>query len=265
MKKEVKRKNALNAEIEILRRQIPTPSSGESIRSLLDKDLEAIQDHAIDATGLGTRLVDCTSGVFDDNGNSVLQRNPIPVLGPAELQNSQRIHPLFLEDGDIDLNKHFHAKRSYPMTEKDRIDVLYGVYYLEYILIGDDMLVTYGLLYDFITGKTYSEQRIEQYYEDVVSIAITKEFRKIVLSANTIEKIFIEDAPTFTLSLASGEQRTVTFVSEKYFLEIKDKINVDEDGISKIFWIRDSEQIAEDAMVALRYYVRLHKGNIEEE
>ena len=41
------------------------------------------------------------------------------------------------------------------------------------------------------------------------------EFRKIVLGIDAKEIIYIEDAPTFTLSLASGEQRTVTFVSKK--------------------------------------------------
>lgn len=265
VKKEIKRKRALDAEIETLKRQIPIHPSGETIRLWLNDDLVSMQDHAIDVTGLGTRLVDCTSGVFDVDGNSVLQKNPIPVLGPAELQHPEKIPPSFSKEINLDLNKHLHVGRSYWITENDKIDVLYGVYYLEYILIGNDMLATCGFFYDFIAGKTYSEQRIEQYYEDVVAIAITNEFRKIILGTDSNETIYIEDAPTFTLSLASGEQRTVTFVSEKYFTEIRDKINVDQKGIPKIFWVRDSKEIAEDAMTALRYYVRLHKGTIGEE
>ncbi len=264
VKKEVNRKRTLDAEIETLKRQIPPPPSGETIRSWLNDDLKNMQDHVIDLTALGTRLVDCSSGIFDEDGNRVLQQNPIPVLGPAELQNPQKIPPPFSQEVNSDLNKHLHARRSYLMGY-DRIDVLYGVYYLEYILIGNDMLATCGLFFDFINGKTYSEQITEQYYEDVVAIAIAKEFRKIVLNKDAKEIVLVEDAPTFTLSLASGEQRTVTFVSEKYFMEIRDKIDVAQDDISKIFWIRNAKETADDAMSTLRYYVRLHKWTIEDE
>ena len=52
---------------------------------------------------------------------------------------------------------------------------------------------------------------------------ITNEFRWIEKGESDNKSLYVEDAPTFTLSLASGEQRTVTFVNEKYFLEIKDR------------------------------------------
>jgi len=65
------------------------------------------------------------------------------------------------------------------------------------------------------------------------------------------------------MALASGDHRTVTFVSEKYFLKIKDKIDLTEENVSKIYWIRDSEKVADHAIKALRYYLRLHKGTEE--
>src|SRR5690349_18880300 len=102
------------------------------------------------------------------------------------------------------------------MANENRFEVLYGVYYLEHILIADDMLATYGLFYDFITGKCHAEQITEQYYQDVVAITTTHEFRKIPFGVDAQETKYVEDAPTFTLSLASGEHRTVTFVSRKY-------------------------------------------------
>jgi hypothetical protein len=132
------------------------------------------------------------------------------------------------------------------------------------------MLATYGFFFDFITGKTVAEKITEQYYKDVVAILTIKEYREISVGVETDEKIHINDAPTFTLSLASGEQRTVTFVNANYFLGIRDKLNISETEIRDIYWVRDSEVIAENAIRALRYHLRQHKGsmlelNIEED
>jgi hypothetical protein len=77
--------------------------------------------------------------------------------------------------------------------------------------------------------------------------------------------IYVDDAPTFVLSLADGEKRTVTFVNEKYFKEIKEKIDISEDNISKIYWIQDSQIAAENAIKALRFRLRKHKGTTEED
>jgi hypothetical protein len=124
------------------------------------------------------------------------------------------------------------------------------------------MLATYGLFYDFITDKHHSVQTTEQYYQDVVSIVIANEFRWIVRNGtdgNEGKALYVEDAPTFTLSLASGENRTVTFVNEKYFLKIKEKIDIPEENISKIYLIQDSQLYADKAIKALRHQLRLHK------
>jgi hypothetical protein len=125
------------------------------------------------------------------------------------------------------------------------------------------MLATYGLFYDFITDKSHATEITEQYYNDVVSIVITTEFRWIEKkkgNQDQTREIYVENAPTFTLCLASGESRTVTFVNEKYFLEIKDKIDIAKEDISRIYLIGLSRTYANNAIKAIRYQLRLHKG-----
>jgi hypothetical protein len=107
--------------------------------------------------------------------------------------------------------------------------------------------------------------RREQYYRDVVAIATAKEFRKISVDGGGKDVIYMDDAPTFVLSLADGEKRTVTFVNEKYFKEIKEKIDISEDNISKIYWIQDSQKTVENAIKALRFRLRKHKGTSEDD
>jgi len=215
-----------------------------------------------DVTALSNRLINIESIKVDQDGNPLKFPNPVAVVGPAELQRPERIPLVFTRS--VDLSKHFSARRSFYMPNDNKVEVLYGVYYLEHILIADDMLATYGLFYDFITGKFHSEEITEQYYKDVVAISTTHEFREIALSIGDKESKYVEDAPTFTLSLASGEHRTVTFVSEKYFMEIKEKINLNEADVLRIYWILDAQENANMAVGALRARLRLHKETHEE-
>ena len=233
IKEKVERKIALKLEIKELKKQLPIPPSGVEVRQWLMEHLTVLVEESKRATGLGNRLINIES------------QNPIPVFGPGELQDPERFPPTFTEinaadDINFDIKKHLTARRAFVLPD-GRIDVLYGIYYIEYILIADDMLATYGLFYDFITGKSHGIEITEQYYRDVVSIIITNEFRWIEKNESGQDEskkraLYVEDAPTFTLSLASGENRTVTFVNEKYFLEIKEKIGISEDNIHRIYF-----------------------------
>jgi hypothetical protein len=259
IKERLNRKNTLRNEIKGLKKQIPACPSYDRVREWLDDDFRGLYERSVQITALGNRLVPIEAGDYYENGKPIRVSNPIYVLGPGELQDREKIPKIFAKEIRPDLNKHLLAKKSHNIKDQNRFDVLYGVYYLEHILIADDMLATYGLFYDFITGKYHAEQVTEQYYQDVVAIAITHEFREIVLGVNQQEIKYIEDAPTFTLSLSSGEHRKVTFVSEKYFMEIREKLHVAEDDIAKISWIGRAQVDADIASRALRFQLRQHK------
>jgi hypothetical protein len=254
IKRMVERKYDLKLQIKTLKKQIPQPPPDMDVYQWFVEHLKMVIEDSKQATGLlSHNLIDIDS------------QNPIPVFGPGELQNPKRFPPTFTEinapdDINFDIKKHLTARRAVEIPDGG-IDVLYGIYYLECILIAKDMLATYGLFYDFITGKTHAIETTEQYYKDVVSIVITNEFRWIEKNEKRKGRaLYVEDAPTFILSLASGENRTVTFVNEKYFLEIKDRIDVLEENISKIFLIHASRKYADNAIKALRHRLRLHKS-----
>lgn len=257
IKKRVDRKSALRNEIKLLKQQIPKPPSDLKVRDWLQEDFLMLWNKSKEVTALSNRLINIESNKVDIDGRHLKFPNPVAVVGPAELQHPDKI-PLMFEK-NTNLKKHFSARRSFYMSLENKVEVLYGVYYLEHILIADNMLATYGLFFDFITGKFHSEEITEQYYKDVVAISTTHEFREIMLSYGDKQNKYVEDAPTFTLSLASGEHRTVTFVSEKYFMEIKDDINLSKDDVPRIYWILDAQENANMAVGALRARLRLHK------
>ena len=71
----------------------------------------------------------------------------------------------------------------------------------------------------------------------------------------------IEDAPTFSMSLSSGERRQVTFASQSYFEGIRKQMG--EDALPHFDarrWARNPETAADNAIKALRARLRAHKG-----
>lgn len=257
VKSEMDRKNALREMIKMLQKQIPERPDGIDVYSWVMEDFNGLRKRSQERTALGNDLLKIASGKDGDiNG---LMDNPIQILGPAELQHYEKIPQFVSRDMNPDLNKHLSAKRSYKL-EDGSINVVYGFYYLEHLLIAEDMLATYGLFFDFITGKYYVEQMTEQYFKDVVAIQITNEFRHIYLDSEDRRSVaYIEEAPTFTLSLASGENRTMTFTSEDYLMEIREKIDIEKEDVAKIYGVNNTRKDIENMIRALRAQLRLHK------
>lgn len=181
VKKELERKNVLRGMIKFLQRQIPEYIDGSEIYRWVFEDFRNLWKRSQEVTALGDELVKIASG--NDNIKNIYSvGNPIQILGPAELQHAEKIPPFLKRDINLDLSKHLSARRSHKI-ENGTINVFYGVYYLEHLLIAEDMLATYGLFFDFITGKFYMEQMTEQYYKDVVAVQIKNEFRHLNLDS----------------------------------------------------------------------------------
>ena len=245
--------NTLEQQIEILKKQLPEPPTGSQVREWLNTDLVALHKRSIEQTGLESRLVPVEE--INQIDNLMLRYNPIPVMGPGELQDVERIPPTFTREINADLNKHLSARSAYILEDGRSVDVLFGVYYIKYIGVTDDMLATYSLFYDFITGKYSGESVSEQYYRDVVAITTTRETRHIMLGVDSDEYILVEDAPTFTIYLAGTEERRVTFVNENYFHEIRDKLGLETLQIPHIYWVGNIDQVAGDTVKLLRHYL----------
>jgi hypothetical protein len=100
----------------------------------------------------------------------------------------------------------------------------YGVYNVELILVGDDVLATYGTLYDFISGRQSGERTTSQHYTDVVQIRSLKDYREIEIDSS--EKIFIDNIPSLTLSFMNGDKIDIIFPDEEYFKRADNIIKV---------------------------------------
>ncbi|NOT06452.1 MAG: hypothetical protein HOP27_17815 [Anaerolineales bacterium] len=149
-----KRISALKKEVARLRRQIPTPLHGQDVRQWFDDELNELRDYTKTQVALVREIIEVQS---DDIKAKV--ENPLLVSGPGELQ--QIIPRRFLIDVNRDLNKHLGAKQAFLVEKKSNndlkdfpydtlFDILYGVYFLEFIVIAEDMLVTHSFFYDFI-------------------------------------------------------------------------------------------------------------------
>jgi len=255
-----KRISFLKKEVARLRRQIPKPLPDVVVRRWLNLEYDGLWERTKVEIALVRELIETPL----EHSESNIQ-NPLYVIGPGEVQEKKPRR--FWEDVNPDLNKHISAKQSYPLDQRNRkgdiqYDVLYGVYFLEYIVVGEDMLVTHSFFYDFIDDRVTSEYTTEQYYTDVVALAIKKgfqEFTTINRDGVTIS-FYVDDAPTFTLSLKSGETHKVAFVSENYFMNVRDRLNISPDEIGQIYWIDESQRVAENVIKSLRYYLRQHKA-----
>lgn len=229
--------------------------SGQEVRSWLGRRIRTIKEEAREEVAINRNLVP----LKNEKGEKA--DNPIVVVGPGELQAP--IPRPFTPDISEDLHKHLSARQAHVISTKDGFqkdfEVLYGVYFIQFIFIAENMLITYSFFYDFIDDMIRTRHITEQYYKDVVGLQIINEYRKLATSEYKANPIYIEDAPTFTLSLSSGERHRVTFVNKDYFMKIRDKVKLSEEDVEQITWVPQSTENAKNAIAALRGRLRKHK------
>lgn len=242
--------STLQKQIIYLQRQIPEPSTVDQMYRWLEEDIAWLRQHALEQTGLENKRV-----MLDDE-----TANPICIIGPGYLQRSKLIPELLLDPREVDRNKHLAASRLDFLSNRRFID-LYGVYYVEFIIVAEDVLGNYGCFWDFISGRIYNEHTSEMYYNDVVALTTRQHYRKVDLS---FFKMILENAPTFSLSLSSGDSIQVTYASSEYIKNWFRMLTVSPDGefgFELKNWVGNPEVVAEKALKALRKQLRRHKGN----
>lgn len=230
--------------IEMLRRKIPTPPDDQQMDRWLQEDLTWLSDKAIRQTGVDASQV-----------NPAQTENPLCILGPAQLQNRNLIPRPFLDKQQIDLGKHLNAAR-FAFLPDDRFEDFYGVYSVEFIVLGENRIGNYGCFFDFITGRIYGEHKSEMYYKDVVSLSVRDEYRQV--NMNWLQTPNIK-APTFTMALAGSEAIEISFASTEYVSRLKMQMPADTTSIDPARWSRNPEQAARQAVEALREELKKHK------
>ncbi len=221
----------LHAKIDALIAQIPEPVSNDQVDRWLKEDIDALAETAADRSGLRDRLIP----VLD-------AKNPFCIRGPAELQLSELI-PMPYRDRNSDRAKHLRARQFVIMPDGTFAD-FYGVYNIEFILVAEDVLATNGTFYDFITGRQSGERTTGQHYIDVVTIRTMKGYREVETDNN--EKISMENVPSLSLSLVSGDKIDVTFPDDDYFRQINAT------GFGQSIWRFDPRMAADNAIKVVR-------------
>ncbi|MBI5848526.1 MAG: hypothetical protein HZB31_11380 [Nitrospirae bacterium] len=240
----------LQKQIVYLQRQVPEPTTVEQMRQWLEEDIDWLTKHALAQTGLENKRV-----MLDDQ-----TPNPICIIGPGYLQRNKAIPELLLDPREVDRNKHLAASRL-DFISNDRFVDLYGVYYVEFIIVAEEVLGNYGCFWDFISGRIYNEHTAELYYNDVVALSTRQQFRKVDLS---FFKMVLENAPTFSLVLSSGDSIQVTYASSEYIRNWHRMLTMSPNGefaFDLKNWVGNPEVVAEKAVKALRKQLRRRKGS----
>jgi hypothetical protein len=233
--------------LETIKSQIPKQPSIYQVAEWFQQDVAELTASAQERTAMSNRLIQLQD-----------VSNPMAILGPGFLQGT-RIPNIYIsalneskpESDALDRSKHLLAYR-YGRTRNSQFIDLYGVFYVEFILVAEDMLGSFGIFFDFISGRPFSERTSEQYYTDVVSLSTFKDIRELTLLGG-VKKV-IDDAPGFKMSLKSGEIREVTFPSASFFKAMNFQ------GFDPDNWYRNPQKVADNAVFALRARLRQHKG-----
>ncbi len=234
----------LQKSVRALRSKVPNPPADDQVHRWLQEDLDWLAKQAIKQTGIDA------SAVKPDKAD-----NPLCILGPAQLQHRDLVPRPFLDKDAVDLSKHVKAAR-FAFLSGDRFEDFYGVYSVEFIILGKDRLGNYGCFFDFITGKIYGEHVSEMYYKDVVSLSVREEYRQVNMSWLQTPTV---KAPTFAMSLASGNTIEISFASAEYVSLLKMQLPEGTNSIDPAQWVRNPESAAQKAIEALRAELQKHK------
>ena len=235
----------LTKQIEGLRKKMPVFPTTDQMDKWLAEDLEMLAQRAIEKIGLTKPFPKLADGA----------PNPVCIAGPAFLQRPKALPETFFDPVKPDQSKHFAAYHFDFMNEGDFID-FYGVYYVEFFIVAEKMIGNYGCFYDFISGKSYKEHTAEMYYQDIVMLSTKHEYRRVDFPWI---KFTWENAPTFSMSLTSGQTIAVTYPSTEYFAGTNLPNNQSGYRFDPARWVRNPEKIAETALKALRAQLKIYK------
>jgi hypothetical protein len=288
----------LERAIEKLKRQLPEPPSDDTVRQWLQEDLDRLEQQAQVRVAAGTRLQAIAS--YDETTSTERVTDLIRIVSPGRIQDATRLPLSYLPPqigaarelfdqvvAGIDIKGNQLAQWIRPKTVPDRgkhllakrllqtdqgLVILYGVYYVDLLMILDDMMILHSFFFDFVSGKTTAERTTEVYYEDIVALETSQEYRAIPLqyTDDPNAALILEDVPVLSLILSNGERHTVSFVNEAYLrgllkhieAEVSSPLRLDRNHVDLYVErsVLETAQTADDAIKVLRAQVRQHKA-----
>lgn len=224
----------LDREIKSLLDQIPDIPSDSQVKEWFDEMIKETRNEAI-----------LESGMEDQ----VLPERGFPTYVPAKYQKN--IPPGFRENQDN--LKHLKATQTAKVGGVPH--EFSGVYYMEFILVGNDMLAVYSTFFDFIMQTSFSPKWRVFHFIDIVSIQSDQNY----ISFNDPDEIGsgVDDMPLLTLTLTSGEQIRINYPNDSY---IKRKSNEFDPDKQEYKWVYNMEEVVKNANRHIRQQMRNFKN-----
>jgi hypothetical protein len=226
-----------------LRAQIPTPPAANEVQEWFLADQERLKNYGEDQLAMTGDLVNVR----------MVGEEPLLITGPAEIQATDLIPPTY-RGTDADRTKYLYA-RKFEETADARTVSHYGVYYLEFLYIGEKMLGRFSVFFDFIRGDRIRESAPQHHYADVVWLELRHEYRKIlIIDKSGPVEVELETEPSMILILKGGAPVTITVPSKEYFERVQRDSSKAND---------DATAAAQNALKAIAAKVKAAKQNLE--
>lgn len=209
-----KRISDLRFERDALILQIPKglPSDKE-VNVWFAEVVKSLKEKAIDETGLRDQIAD---------------EKAFPIHGDAAWQTEHQELGKIIRQYTANEDNEYHLAAWQKASINGKPTEFYGVYYIEFILVGKDLLAVYSTFYDFIMHHRFSARTQVLHYVDIVSIQTAQEY--IVFESSNNQKLGLDRVPSLTLSLTSSERIRISYPPGKYIIEERDEEDEDSDN-----------------------------------
>jgi hypothetical protein len=264
----------LNGEIEFLISQIPIGASDHEVDEWFTEELNKMELLAIKETGMEDRLANIGHTKkrlnFNENTDINVNTSDVNTASLSLTTNKQKVFRIhgpanFQTDipreykQDMDNKRHLVAKQLAQIGTF--IADFYGVYYIEYLLIGVDVLAVYSTFYDFILNRRFSPKTRVLHYLDIVTVQTAQDY--LVRELPNDQKLELDGVPSLTLSLTSGEHIEIHYPAFEHLQKLTDE--EEESGIlsfNEDRWKFNMEKYARNANKHIQEQMHLTKNQL---
>lgn len=194
---------SLTHEIKQLYQQVPVDiPSDEQMEAWLFEEIQHLKDKAIEELILDRDMILAIEG-NDPWGHPGITIPDWGAIQPKKTNGRDRVNDVHL--------------KSFRVTKRNQL--LFAVYYIQFIFLTKEQIAIYNTFYDFILGKPIGHTTHQYHYQDVVSIGT---------SNDTVPNIFDEhsefDITLIQIAVSNNNPLQIALTDEKVIEDINKRI-----------------------------------------